>query len=121
MSVEFDGIHRVDVGRIFLRDPLEHSLGTSAFDLRLDARVFRFKGLGQCFRYLDIGRRVEDNLAFLPGRLDEVGCYGRGLRRGGTKGKNENHTNGDKRETAAKQQRQKLDHRIPQKRRLRKR
>ena len=67
----FDGIHRVYVGRIFLDDPLEHSFGAGALDLRSDARVFRFEGLGESFRYLDIGGRVEDNLAFLPGRLNE--------------------------------------------------
>src|SRR6266481_4502374 len=94
-----DGIHRVYAGCIFLSNPLEHSLGAGALDLRPDARVFRFEGLGQFFRYLDIGGRVEDNPAFFPGRLNEFARYGRGLRRSGTNGKNESHTEGDKRET----------------------
>ena len=36
---------------------------------------FASKALANVFRYLDIGGRVEDNLAFLPGRLNEFGCY----------------------------------------------
>ena len=71
----FHGIYSMYVGRIFLNDPLEHSLGARPLDLRSDARVFRFEGLSQSFRYLEVGGRVEDNLAFLLGRLNKFRRY----------------------------------------------
>ena len=80
MSVELDSINHMDVRGIFLNDPLEYPLGASAFDLRSDTGVFRFEALGQSFCHLDIHRGVEDNLAFLPGGLNEFGRHGRGLR-----------------------------------------
>jgi hypothetical protein len=71
----FDGIYSMYVGRIFLNDPLEHSLGARPLDLRSDARVFRFEGLSQSFRDLNVGGGVEDNFAFLLGRLNEFERY----------------------------------------------
>jgi hypothetical protein len=95
-----DGIHRMDVGRIFLNDPLQHALGSGALDPCGDTRVVRLEGLTQGFRHLEIRGRVEDNLAFLLGRPNELGRYRRELRRRGTGGKNESHAEGDKREAA---------------------
>ena len=44
ISVEFDGVDRVDVAGIFLVDALEDALGAGTLDLRRDARIFRLEG-----------------------------------------------------------------------------
>ena len=74
---EMGGVRRVhdidgvDVAGIFLADPLEHALGAGAFDVDLDARIFRLERLGELFRDRQVGRGVIDHLAFLFGRLDQ--------------------------------------------------
>ena len=73
----------VDVAGIFLADTLKHALGAGALDAHGNARIFRLERFRQFLGDRQIDRRVVDDLAFLPGGLDQGGRDGfRGRRIG---------------------------------------
>src|SRR5262245_66493309 len=87
-------IDRVDATVLLMADALEDPLGPGALDPHGDARIFRLEGLAQLFRYVELERGGERELA-LPARgLDQDRSHRRGFRRRGLERLPENRARG---------------------------
>src|SRR5215831_18178182 len=81
--------HDIDIvgaACLFLADPLENALRSRTLDAGGNARIPRLECLSQFFRNLEVQRRVEADLAFLPRGLDQGWRDGAWFRRGGAEG-----------------------------------